>query len=1547
MTRQIPVVRHSPLRRMARALFPLIAAAVTVQPLAYAAPSPSLLSQEPMFVDVTVPANAALIVDDSLSMASGRLPLPPGVSAPSFWTSTPSSIASTYVGVMAGPDPTILGYQLFPPFDLTASVPITDWFYRAPSLNPQYYNPAITYTPWNNNGVRMPNAPIAMNPRSDGFRPGQTPHDMRFRGPNYTSSANLMRLNTSVGANAQTRTPANAVETATQIGNTSLSDTFGGTVDAGQNIDLFTKPMVRTSPVLTCTAYNTSFVYTTTTSSCSGGRVSLAPAPGTRWREEVDCTEAWGAWGSWGGAAPAIRYCPAATESGWREAWRASESPGASCPTGFTNVGGSPPCCPGANVTTASTSTPCSGTSGPLACPCSTTTVTGISGCPAGQTCPLANHWYTDPSRSPLARYYRFDFLGPPFDTFADILFRNALKPIFTYYRLIEIDRDVPTRKYLVVDADGFRSQRAPAAGEPTLPNHCMSQAPYDGTVCSFAEEAQNFANWYTYYRSRLFSAIAVTSEALARLTQANFGRDRVRLAYGSINYFPTGPDPYAPNPNQTRLPASLVVDNTAGAVNNVGILVRGVRPFLEGSADRQQVFNWLFSLRAIGATPNRETIDSVGRYFTRSDQLGPWADFPGVGGGRPASEHVPCRRTYALLVTDGEWTNGINVSPTAQSQPRLEDVPTGRPAVNPDVLGPQAASTVFNARSVAGPLLAGSGMQAGKTFQYSLASDPKWTVTGNPTGTLTDVALYYWSRDLRPDLVNNIPPMTTNAAFWQSMATYIVGFGISAPMDTPSFRTALSADWASLNWPAVVTTPGVITDSDTTPVNCATASATPAYGCGRRDDTFRAAMASRGNYLAATDIGALAASMASALATIVSITGSGSAPAMTRSRVESGDRVFVASFRTNEWFGELQSYDGIAYVDQLRSNGTLAAAPLWNASFPAWTARSIFTSTGAAAAGSSFVFSSLTAAQQTQVGSAAVVDYIRGNSERETAAAPFRRRNGRLLGDIVNSDPLFSKATDFGYNSARSPAAAAGNGGTYPAFVNANQKSRRGAVYVGANGGMLHAFDASTGEELFGYVPRAMLPQLQELTWVNYVHKYFVDGPVVHGDAFWSNQWRTVVVGTSGAGPKAVFALDVTNPAPTAENGRSAFGASNVLWDLTGADHADLGHITEPGFIASGKDGNWYYFVGNGWESQNDKATLLAINLQSGSVRSIATDAAGGTNGSLPTATSFLDRTNGLGGVTPVFDANRNVVAVYAGDRLGRLWKFDLSSTDPSAWKVATEDGKPLFEAINDNNERQAITAAPRLTLHPSGGNMIVFGTGKLYDRADKISQRVDSVYALWERPGNNVQIAANRNATSMVKLTLRDLPVPNGAPVGTRSDRVIDGEENVNWSTHLGWYFDLSTTAGEKGERLLSAPSDVSGFVQFSTFSPNNQGDPCVGGGSSYFYRLAVANNLSSTTPAFSAPRTPDVVGVPTLPTLEARMIARSPSSTTTTTSRTLTQAQLRAALDAAPAAGGGNCPSGTFSSIAGVPGMTPVGVTCLAPPLRSWRELPRGPR
>ncbi len=1058
---------------------------------------------------------------------------------------------------------------------------------------------------------------------------------------------------------------------------------------------------------------------------------------------------------------------------------------------------------------------------------------------PVGSSC-AAGQWVPNLDVPAPARYYVFAPASPI--TNPTLVQLQAQQSDPANYVRVEINRD---RLMSYPKASG-RVCTGPDLNNDGLPDCLPNSGECTGSVCTWDEEAQNFANWFTYYRTRLSSAIAVTAESLSGLKRDS-GLDNLRLAYGSINYFPNGANPFGAAGARLSDPMSIDGQSSNGA------LVRGVRPFTEvtppsapGSNDRrQEVFDWLFSLRAVASTPNREALDSVGRYFQRSDTRGPW-----IQPANPTSwtstedprDHISCRRNYTIMITDGEWTRAPWV-PAAPQQPLVEN-----------------AGTPLNSLSTTGPTIAGLGSA---TYTYNPATEVQFSTNASPGGTLSDIAHYYWRTDLRPEpeMTNSLRPIPPtagsqgNPAFWQHMTPYLIGYGISASLDNDGTRQTIAASATApqaISWPSVrlESRPAedpftIVTDRDTAPINCNYDPASNASGCGRVDDTFRAGMAARGDFLAATDVGRLAQSIAAAFGRINEIEGTATSLTGRSGTIQSGDRLFAASFRTNVWTGRVQSYDAVAYFTALSSGNEPASV---DSRFPAPASRNMLTSTAVSTAATlptgAANFTDLSPAQRGDLSNdPALLQWLRGDQSVEVRnGGDFRNRPpSEIMGSIVNSQPVYSKATDQGYQPARRPAAAASSApNSYRDFLNLNRSSRPARVYVGSNGGMLHAFDASGNpltnanymNEVFAYVPRAVYPQLSTLASPGYVHRYLVDGPVVEGDIYVGGAWRTVLVGTTGAGPKGVFALDITQRSGSTA---TAMGTGNVMWDVAGSDTATniehLGHILQPGVIGSGRDGNWYYFVGNGNESTNDKARLLAINLSDGSIHVVDTDNVGGPD---PANANVDQRPNGLGGVTPVYDANRNVIAIYGGDRLGRMWKFDLSNNNRSGWGSTL-----LFTASNGAGERQPITAAPRVLPHPLGGRMVVFGTGKLYERNDTADNTVQSVYGVWEK---NIS-----SPTTVIKSTLRQFTLASQVASSGERFRQLNGTDTLNWATDNGWYFDLVTSAGNIGERVVASPSESFGFANVTTFEPTSQGDPCLGGGTSFFYRLDVAGSFT----------------------------------------------------------------------------------------------------
>lgn len=87
------------------------------------------------------------------------------------------------------------------------------------------------------------------------------------------------------------------------------------------------------------------------------------------------------------------------------------------------------------------------------------------------------------------------------------------------------------------------------------------------------------------------------------------------------------------------------------------------------------------------------------------------------------------------------------------------------------------------------------------------------------------------------------------------------------------------------------------------------------------------------------------------------------------------------------------------------------------------------------------------------------------GNQTKEGVAPGKLRTRTTLLGDIVDSSPTYVTDTN--------------------------------TVYIGANDGMLHAFNAANGQELFAYIPGIInFGNLADLSRRDYDHRWFVDGP-------------------------------------------------------------------------------------------------------------------------------------------------------------------------------------------------------------------------------------------------------------------------------------------------------------------------------------------------------------------------------------------------------------------------------------------------------------------
>jgi type IV pilus assembly protein PilY1 len=1452
-------------------------------------PAMAQLSQVPMFTVVSAPPNVMLTLDDSASMQLLTLTPPADYATHTMSKFFPTSPTDSrrpilklntvgYFGISgmrwhtgnAGHD----GHWSFG---------VAEVRQRAAAFNPLAYNPAIQYRPWNNNGTRMPNATYGGGtdtavgltewdrrnlPPSMGGGTVQSKLAVADRG--NIPSAGVLRSwtspsNGSVRYNGVAHGPATPVNVTAPVG----ADLFNHTI----RWDNPNCALTGSDPTYgwRCPAGTGTAFASPSDPSCS------APAHVGTFSTTRTCCNDWG-------TVPDTRI---RTHDRW---WNASYPNGTPPPmtgpnpanlacTSITYRGTRDVDKIPLNCTT--TVQPCQGGGGEL---CTVTTCEQVPEyewrCTYNEpynrdicnvtvsnqrcditgsvdTCPGGNHALTPSSDArykdgfwPPARYVVYD--GPQPGSVAE---RKDL----SNYRMIMISRKFgwngSTRdligtnlsdavsKWFVVDA---------VTGLPSYRPDCDGPG-QDGTWCTFEQEAQNYANWFTYYRSRLFAAVGVMSDVLSGFTGPE---QYMRLGFGRINYFKGALNPWNVN-SVTDIPHPASLPNLDGQPNE-GAVVRGVRAFtvndppdtLTLNPKRQEIFDLLFSVNGLGPTPNRETMHAIGQYFSRDDSAGPWGINPGVGGESP-SQHLWCRRNFTVLATDGEWTK---LDPIGSFVPQRLLERASDWTVDP------VATFVTHSTTRIGTTITGTLRDppfSAQSFTYEPANEPQITGGANQVGTLTDVLHHYWSNDLRPDLRNSITTTANNRAFWQHMATYVVGYGVNASFDSPTLRPTFHS-LQTVAWPTVGLESCRQLDDNAQDAAlgapaCTTAQHTVSPSGNRINDTLRASLAGGGDFFSAQSPAQLYDSLKNVFQAINAETGAGSAPAISSPSVAAGGLLVKASFKTDIWEGYMEAYDTKALLDFLA--GGPAAPPVWNLNIPLHASRNIITSTDQSSP-VTFQWCNLTATQQIMVDPIAsggpcgngsqIFNYLRGDQSREQrfSAGIFRDRRGTVMGDIVNSPPLYSKAADHGYRfqAAAAYSSAPPHGyASYPAYVKSKKDNRDATVMFGANDGMFHVVDArrgvpTSGREIFAYVPRAVYPHLRNLSNPAYAHRYFVDGPTLEGDMWDGTNWKTIVVGSTGAGPAGLFAFDMTKP-------QDGLGTANVLWDIVPADHADadvkqhLGNVMGLGVIGSVKydlDGNpatlpngkWVFITGNGYQSANHEATLLVFDLMTGAlIRSIKTGEG-----------SVANR-NGMGAVAPVYDGARNIIGAYAGDRLGNLWKFDLSSSDPANWKIANEvsgNAKPLFEA----GATRPIHQEPRILPHPLGGLYVAFGTGRLHEVGDIGDTNDQGIFVVWDK--------GDPDPVPFGDLALLQLEEYTVAPDVLRRVRAADLAD-YDWNDKGFWIKLRKFGSPSNGERIIAPMIVDLGTLSVTSYAPESGTDLCVPGGTSFLYRIDLAGKFS----------------------------------------------------------------------------------------------------
>ena len=874
---------------------------------------------------------------------------------------------------------------------------------------------------------------------------------------------------------------------------------------------------------------------------------------------------------------------------------------------------------------------------------------------------------------------------------------------------------------------------------------------------CTYLEELQNFANWYSYYRERMLAMKSAAGRAFSIMD------DRYRIGFLTIN---------ASGSNQY-----LKIDKFT-------------------PTHKQAWYAKFYSQTPSGFTPLREALSRVGRHYAGVTS--------GINSFMPDDPmQYSCQQNFTILTTDGYWNSNAGQNLSGGSIGDQDNVNAG-----------------FSTRAAG----AYDGNLGGTAGPSAGSSD-----------TLADVAMYYYKTDLRttgPVALDNVPTNAKDMAAHQHLVTFTLGLGLDGLMNyRADYETAASGDFQKIvngdpagncswttgqcNWPqAQQNSPSAL------------------------DDLWHAAVNGRGRYFSTKDPASLQSGLATALSLIQSQTGAGASSATSTPNITPSDNfLFSSTYRTQLWDGEIiaeqidtatgNTVPGVVWTAGAQLNARVAAASDTRniLRFDPLAANKLkqFVHSGMTAQEQAFFDNKcpalpqcppMSAAEQAQVNDGNnLVNWLRGQSGSDN----LYRARVNVLGDTVASEPAFVAAPNLQYADAVTP--------DYNSFKTANQ-NRQGVLYVGGNDGMVHAFNGNTGQELWAYVPRVMLPEMHKLAVTNYdvKHRFFVDGSPVVMDVFFktANEWRTVLVGGYRSGGRGYYALDITDPL-------NPKGLWEVCSDPTGtlgctSTDNDVGFTYgQPIVTKWAKDGTWVAIVSSGYNNVtpgDGEGHVYVIDIETGIILDKVSTGAGDT-----TTPSGLAQ---LTGFATNFAVDNTTTLVYGGDLLGNVWRLDMATMNFQ--RIAQ-----LFDGSSPPKP-QSVTTHVEVTRFAAGFNAIYVGTGRFLGASDLQDPATLS-------PAENRAYQQTVYGFKDTGLDLGDLR-QSGANLVQQTLTVVDpitrsvSNNPVDWSTQNGWYVDLNPANQSPGERVNVDPQLVRGVLLVPANEPNSQ--PCSAGGNSYIYQF-----------------------------------------------------------------------------------------------------------
>ncbi len=578
-------------------------------------------------------------------------------------------------------------------------------------------------------------------------------------------------------------------------------------------------------------------------------------------------------------------------------------------------------------------------------------------------------------------------------------------------------------------------------------------------------------------------------------------------------------------------------------------------------------------------------------------------------------------------------------------------------------------------------------------------------------------------------------------------------------------------------------------------------------------NDVLRQTAQNGGGSFYKTDTSAqLEAALQNFILQIVAATFSFATPVVPTTSATGSSRAYLAAFQSNPsrpfWRGYLKAYDRDANgVVRLLPDGT--PDPQWQA----WEAGSVL----AAKAASSRVIKTVIGGSLQDFTTSNVlltaallgvsvierdnlINYLRGiDAYDEDVDGNSTEERDWKLGDIFHSTPVLV-----------TPPIAPSSDASYIAFRTANA-SRTTALIAGSNGGKLHAFRESDGEELWAFIPPDLLGALKTLTIQSADHPFYVDGSPVAADVKIGGNWKTIVVVGERRGGKSYHALDITDTT-----------SPQYLWSFTDAKLGETWSEPVIGKMQVSGVEKYVAIVGGGYDTAQNNSLGKAV---------FAIDVATGQKlweysnpGSPGDDRQYLNFSVAANPTAADLDRNGFIDRVYIGDVGGQLWKFGPADPALPADLATNWTGKRLFAAApsqanppvpGEYYPTQAIYGAPIPAYDPQGNLWIYFGTG---DRNHPNNTTAPNrFYGIKDNVG--MTNGSHLTETSLVDIT------------------------STNLTATQGWYFLLGTK-----EKVLATADVFNQIVFFSAFTPTGVAACGTGGGTAKLYAVQMTTGYAA---------------------------------------------------------------------------------------------------